>query len=702
MRKSLTVATFVVAGAGFVGVGALNMHGSDTLFTITRDMTTSTSLPGSPLCSAATSISYLGGGSGSGENAMIAGNQAVAPMSRFLGTNICHGVNDAGLPTAADGLIVALDGLVIFGSSSQAGTSACNGTAGGDDAGACATPGVPIDQTVGLAWNTTVAGYTFQNWRDVLRVLFMGKDHNGTTDCNSSLRNSLANSWASVFESSGCTSSTCTAVRHLFRRDDASGTTDIFSQLLGFGGPSATGGAAVAAGVATAFGNSYAMGSDNFCNSAKNLAAPFNVTQPGLNQGQENSNANPIVPDDDEDGDPIRRSCAFNARSGAEFVCSTYFDPANACSSAVACPTGETCFGTQCWGNSLGLVLPAVDTNALASGQQYDVQPCTQTITVNAPLIPSGRGAVANGLCPSGDTSTTTTTCFVPADSSGNANCLATNSQLTPPLSNATSQGGSGNGPSPQAVDPRVFNKWIWNGVNIAKDNSNRPLYGGAFYRIHSQTPTLSGGSACTLADMTHQIACLAGASPCSFGYAGRGGLLEPNNVAMKVQGVPPAKACVQSLGAGPFDGGTPQEYFIARKLYLNTIAGFPGATAAEQGLAQCESDAGTMNQAVSFEDFIELPTTGPNALNGGNAICEDFNEQSLCSAGSNRIACADNSGVAGLPSAAGVTTVCGNGTKEAFEECDPGAAPGTAANTCILPDGSVTTNNCSTSCRCN
>ena len=732
MRKSFAMATFFVAGAGAIGVGALTLAGSDTLFTITRDMVLSFN-GGAALCSGATSITYNGGGSGAGENSMLAGNQTVAPMSRFLGANACKGVNDAGIPTTANGLIVALDGLAIIGSISHAGTAACNGATGGDDAGACTTAaGVPIDKTVGLVSDKTVtlpdsSTYTFNKWSDVLRILYMGKDHNGVVNCNSAIRNFLANSWASVFESAatGCTSGTCpgginptnasvaTSIRHLWRRDDASGTTDVFSQLLGFGGPSASGGT-TAAGTVLAFNGTsfvataYHLGTDNFCNSAVNAGAPFNGMFPGENGGTGNSVSGGssgtvfvgIVPNDHQDHDPIRRTCEGTGSSrtniASEQVCEQgAFDP-------ISGTWATTKQGT------LGLLLPIVDANAGGVGaNQYPTHACNTVIAVASPLIPNpnGRGSIG-ALCPNGDVSTANQ-CQVPGDntvSPTTPNCLSTFADIAPPFVSNTGQGtitGTGladthAGPNPAAIDPRVFNKFIWQNTgtatapawSIANDNSNRPMY-GSYYRIHT-TQTMNNPNnvnPCALADATHQIGCLSAASPCSFGYAGKDGTNEPGATAMKVNGTPPVVACVQALG-DPVN-----EYQIVRKLYLNSIVGFQSATTAEQALASCEANTlGLFNQAVAFEHFIPLPTTGPNAVNGGNSVCEDFNEQMLCGdAGANVNGCPAGAGVTGVS----VTVTCGNGIKEAFEDCDPADPVSTAA----CPNGGA---GCSSICRCN
>jgi hypothetical protein len=225
-------ATLAVAFTGAVGVGAgstVNMKGSDTLFDFTNAVIAA--CPG-------TMGPYAGTGSGNGEGAMVAGTQQIAPMSRFLTNKVCSGPGAS--PTTSQGLVVALDSIAILGSNQTFGTTACNG----DSNTAC---DVNFEPTTGAAYDTTVAGYTFNGWRDVLRVLLAGftNDIVGTgaaqwaaRDCNSAIRQTLANSYGNFFENN-CSATTgdaggvCTQIRHIFRRDDFSGTTDTVVGLLG-------------------------------------------------------------------------------------------------------------------------------------------------------------------------------------------------------------------------------------------------------------------------------------------------------------------------------------------------------------------------------------------------------------------------------------------------------------------------------------
>ena len=84
--------------------------------------------------------------------------------------------------------------------------------------------------------------------------------------------------------------------------------------------------------------------------------------------------------------------------------------------------------------------------------------------------------------------------------------------------------------------------------------------------------------------------------------------------------------------------------------------------------------------------DFFTLGASSPAGAD--TQFCEDFNEQTICGATSNNNACPSNP--TGLPTA---NTVCGNGTLEAYEECDPGATG--------IPPVNAGAGGCSATCRC-
>src|SRR5688572_6974651 len=116
MRKTIVGATFVVFAAGASAVGALDnvaLQGSDTLEQLTNDILA--------VCPGATmnGITYRGGGSTTGGNAMIAGTQTVSPQSRAL--SAAEGCTSR---DTSEGLVIALDGLSIVTASSTGGMCA--------------------------------------------------------------------------------------------------------------------------------------------------------------------------------------------------------------------------------------------------------------------------------------------------------------------------------------------------------------------------------------------------------------------------------------------------------------------------------------------------------------------------------------------------------------------------------------------------
>jgi hypothetical protein len=367
MRKTLAIATFVVAGSGAVGVGAaLSFSGSDTLDDFTVDMVRNQT----PFCSFLNGsmyvapdgavdpfngidLVYLGGGSGTGENNMAAGKQGLAPMSMFLTAascvgNLTYNGNATNAAAAqAGGLVVALDGLSILGSNLTVGTGACNGDTSTDCNG---------EPTFGLASNTSftytaangsTATYTFTAWQDVLKLLYFGivnASSGLSSSCASPARIALANNWGKIFENASCaapggvngavTLSPCVQLQHIFRLDDASGTSAVFSSLLGASSPNTTSNVVNGEiGVLTVDGGAvaqqYGMGSDSFCNDYQSLPTQFRQWWPGSNPpngllgvaftsfsggngviGSQVGGQNVgVVPNDDQDYDPIRRPC---------------------------------------------------------------------------------------------------------------------------------------------------------------------------------------------------------------------------------------------------------------------------------------------------------------------------------------------------------------------------------------------------------
>ncbi|HXU01709.1 MAG TPA: hypothetical protein VN903_11995 [Polyangia bacterium] len=159
------------------------------------------------------------------------------------------------------------------------------------------------------------------------------------------------------------------------------------------------------------------------------------------------------------------------------------------------------------------------------------------------------------------------------------------------------------------AQEPRSFNLTPVNNVgnmSAILDNYQNPGFPGAtqlrrfarrYYGLHMVRPDNSKKQAtstapCRLATDTQQIGCLVKTSPCSIGYAGREGAdtVAPfNNLSLRIMGVQPTDANVQT-----FVTGVGTLYQLTRALWLNSFedptVGFtsPNLTAQETALATC------------------------------------------------------------------------------------------------------------------
>ena len=572
-----------------------------------------------PLCAGATALEYLGGGLNAGQAAMATSppSQDIAPMASplqgspilddsqgdvigtFPATGTCLQSNGQN----ADGIVIGLDGIAIVSGATTGASAACNGAVGssqctptsqtavfglGHDArNAPGAVNVPRAQRQGqtppggsavVSWPgipaataATFPDFTFASWRDVLAILYAGfvdpavhpTEPERGKNCASTLRFAIANNYGDLFESPTCaTGSSCQAIQHVFRLDDASGTSSLFAELLGIGPVSSV------ANPNTVLG--YALGADPFCNdmannvtrgsatngvtAAADVVAAWGTVPPGVNPPFTTTNGDvATVPNDDQDYDPIRRPCiGGNFAKAGEQVCEgATFDRLNpTCTGtgtgAGTCPvnmqTGaqEQCLGGQCWdtNGTLGLLLPVITTNTIgidpantALNDQYNIlttsgtptttsgccnnlqtiNQCTHFNQFSPPPVLNGRN-VQDGLCPNGDTSVPAgNTCWIPADNNENPNCWG----------NAPSQNVNGNGfaytfngasgaaiPSGglplNTVDGRVYNLYSWGFVGgafqVNVDDSGRPLT-GAYYRIHTSSSLLANSrGACATA----------------------------------------------------------------------------------------------------------------------------------------------------------------------------------------------------------
>jgi hypothetical protein len=503
--------------AGLVYLGTGSGNGESGL----RD----TGIPGT----VHTGVNVTGGCSDGADADTLLECQTVAPMSRFLqATATCAfpeqpttGPKSAKSAALAEGISFALDGIVIVGAPTH--TTTCNddpGLAGTDpedcDSTTGASAGFAYARTITVTDENTTPGiqcakctggsgdqYTLgqgsaaNGWKDVLRIIYTGAtmdvSNAATTiadrDCDGDLRHTIVNHWGDMFQND-CTGGSCTQLKHAFRRDDESGTTDTFLTLIG--APAA----AVATGVSPfcnaaqtgddwsgtegAVAHSLDTESNACCVAGPSCAAPVNCAATGLTClpsgfcGGTNEfpgggiparasfgthvagYMNPPYNADFQDNDPIRRLC-----TGTYDNNTTGTDPAVAPAEQVcrarrprnAAHTGFEASGT------LGLVLPINPPPLPVLAQAYPTKPCkfgsfsslgpapTTTVAPVDPEYPAAtRALIKVDRCPNGDIPQFLTPsggrCLVPLAADGDPACISGRNNL--PVLTVDSPGAAG------------------------------------------------------------------------------------------------------------------------------------------------------------------------------------------------------------------------------------------------------------------
>jgi hypothetical protein len=332
---------------------------------------------------------------------------------------------------------------------------------------------------------------------------------------------------------------------------------------------------------------------------------------------------------------------------------------------------------------------PAPRTNA----DRYNPNLCVRKFaSVTAPdvydAITQAKQICTRGLlCPNGDFCNNLGGCLAPTDNNLNTQCLG--SKLTAPPTPISGLGVPVANPRvPGVAEGRAYNQHLYLQVGSAGSYQTNgfttllPMT-GAYYRIHTaHSLNPATNRTCQFADATDQIGCLVEASPCSIGFAGRGAVsptANPNSGAIKLANQSPETACIQS------------SFFIypmARKLYLNSVPGFANVTGQELQLAGCMTDlaqpshnpptpAGLVTTNIVAAGFLTIPAF----MNNGLPYCEDFNEEILCGAALNNIACEDlKPNFDDFPQ---FSTICGDGLIDAFEDCDNGLLNGPPPASC-------------------
>jgi hypothetical protein len=604
---------------------------------------------------------YGGGGSGVGEAAMLVAKQQTAPMSRMLGRGACSALS----LTQASGIVLGIDGIGVWASNAViSANTACNGA---PSTGQCTA------DPSGLAFSGAGGNpMGFTNWRDVLALLYGGLDRStGVTDCASAKRATLISNWSNLFQNSACTNGALFlsgALTHAWRLDDASGTADSFSSLIGIqatwkdpNGNSFAGSPASAVAVNGFMTSPFcnAMNWDQIEVTARACAnaAPNHYIGPGGIVGPDGEHhvpppgtygsvaagAQPFVfPTAFQDNDPIRTACLGNATANrvAEDVCND--------------------------DGKLGVVLPipALDfikiQNPNLVAYPSAVQ-CSGGFTTGAsPKVflcaPRGQGTFfGTSPCPNNDIPFPFG-CFIPVGPGPNgptSQCLATKAEA-PTLCNLN--------PCP-AAEGRIYNEQIYDGTagtTVGYLNLSIPeptftqliTHTGGYARIHMREVSTPGANNCQLADATDQIGCLVQADQHSIGFAGRtAGTWEARDpvaghtgtgetVAVRVNQLQPGFGCTPSVP------GVGASYALWRKLYFNSIFGFGRlSSAAELALAEFVSFDQNEAPILLNYGFLELPFSpnGADPVGVPNPFCEDFNEALVCSTLSNLNGCAFN-----------------------------------------------------------
>ena len=756
MRTTIAAAAFLVLGAGAAAVGARSniphMRGSERLFDLTQGLlngipahTTPPVMPPVAACPNTGGLRFEGSGSGNGAADMRSCLQEMAPMSAVLTPAQACGLTSP-MPDhgqAAEGLLLALDAAVLAGNETTGGAVSCGGVAFSTAGGAGLTLNPAIDGPCNEA-GCVGDSYSPHDERDYLRVLYFGvHGGNGTTtrNCNSNVRRKLISSYRNLFQNQSCSVGTCAGkpLRHAYRRDDFSGSTDILVAAIGVDGR-------FTAYSKRSYQGSGVQQTNAFCNAGD--VGPDHTVQ-GINLGYDDS-SNPVSgpnwnskggESDFADLDPVRSACveagddvcsANNMRrcqggTLAGLSCRSNADCAGGgtCSSAApgnfsatqcivnGVPSGQACSGdSDCasglCGGTNGVVQVVFVPSANHPDLNYPVDLCDQGVTdvfdANLPYLSyfgrcgDGSDAFGNGCPIQGKTCTPGSPCHVPGASPKTSG----QSYLCMQQSFHGQQAICFSGSPLDGTECRGANSWM-RGIDgaLLLDTSTDPVnprpFLGAFFRRHTLFSGEGGTCLCKENDTIAQIGCLVGCGEaCSIGY-GELGAIQPigKAAALAVRGTVASKITVQGLlSADPTTFFN--RYRLTRKLFYSTIVGFgeptfncpgdltgPGVSGEELNLTKC---AVNPNLQPYFEAVFGLV-----AMPGNQPVCQDFVEGRACSGGLHPgDACNQDPAIvggqcAGLKDASNNVLVA-DGTCPATPQCTGGTNVNACANNGGLP----------------
>ncbi|MEN9581580.1 MAG: hypothetical protein RJA70_4589, partial [Pseudomonadota bacterium] len=445
----------------------------------------------------------------------------------------------------------------------------------------------------GTAYTLGAGALSSKKWQDVIRLVYTGcQQGDGTCTttvsnavrCASPVRQALLDNYGTLFEGASCGAAPCTQLRKAYRRDDGSGTTGVFLELIGVNANSFNASNARRTVGLSAFGQISAISTAHpFCD-----GFDFEGVLPSQVTG-----ASPIV----TGGDPIRRNCAAE-----DDVCAR--------------------------DAKMGVVRSIISTPS-STPLAYPKVQCTRGAFALAPFFAS-----VNKVCPDGNNTIGGSFCFMPfynGPTGRDFNCI--NDSFSKP---------------PGAVgvfDGRVYNAFMRNAATGAVElqASSLPrmanwrenmvtIKGGAFTPVSG--PYAAADVVCQLSDATQNIGCLVGNTNCAWGFAGRE-TAALTNAQQSPDGLAPGATVDLSLKNEAFSlnglGATNLNiqaltYPFGRELFFNSVDGFENLTssclASGRTAAYCDDELKIANAFYNNTPEVQAAFNAAGFIPVAASIC--------------------------------------------------------------------------------
>jgi hypothetical protein len=540
------------------------------------------------------------------------GCQEISPMSRELGAAICDDDHDntagaggwTGVNTEAEGMAICKDGIVLvtdnvslgqYGNDGAGGSPNCTDYAAltnTDNTGSSFpdrgvgtlvhSGTIDIDPPGAGAEDYVIGSGSLAGtnaWKDAVRLIFTGCDQGDGTcanaddrvaRCSSELRTKLLASWDTLFEGTDCGSpgNNCpNGLRKAYRRDDGSGTTGAFLEILGVAA-STSANLLARTRVVAGFAGDTAQPMPTkgaFCDGGH---------QEGWFPTNYDGSGNPLF----DLGDPIRKPCL---------------------------PEDDLC----AFDGKMPVVRSIRSTVApdpLDPVSGYPTHQCTKGKFARKVYITSTLK-----VCPDGTKPTVAGCKFPyyeePGTLARNFNCMnqVGSRPLTVPISTdgrsynfvmhltdgtVRLAAGAGSSALPQVASWRE---------NMAQLSTAFAANAGFAFG-----PSALGDYVCTEVDATRNIGCLVGKTTCTLGYSGREAAYTTANSAHLLN------EPIKLLGFTPSDSDIDTgDYGFARNLWVNATHGFENLTA--DCLARGGSVDNCANELLIAQEFYNTGDPG-------------------------------------------------------------------------------------------